>query len=67
MCFYIFDIVVIWLELFSRWDDEYLDVPYALVVTIEDVSNTLDVYSEIELLNRYRPLNTMRIRLDNQQ
>lgn len=57
----------IWLELFSRWDDEYLDVPYALVVTIEDVSNTLDVYSEIELLNRYRPLNTMRIRLDNQQ
>ena len=44
----------IWLELFSRWDEENIDVPYALAVTIEDVSNTLDVYSEIEALNRYR-------------
>ncbi|BAE85194.1 S8 family peptidase [Desulfitobacterium hafniense] len=57
----------IWLELFSRWEEEHLDIPYALAVTIEDVSNTLDVYSEIEVLNRYRPLNTLRIRLDNQQ
>ncbi len=57
----------IWLELFSRWEEEYLDVPYALAVTIEDVSHTLDVYSEIELLNRYRPLNTLRVRLENQQ
>jgi len=55
----------IWLELFSRWDDREDDVPYALVVTIEDVSKTLDVYSEIEALNRYRALNTIRIRVDS--
>jgi len=54
----------VWLELFSRWDDRNDDVPYALVVTIEDVSRTLDIYSEIELLNRYRALNTIRIRVD---
>jgi hypothetical protein len=40
-----------------------LDVPYALIVTIEDVSGTLDLYSEIEALNRYRPINEIRIRL----
>ena len=56
----------IWLELFSRWDEENIDVPYALAVTIEDVSNTLDVYSEIEALNRYRAINTLRLRLDSQ-
>ena len=54
----------VWLELFSRWDDKNDDVPYALVVTIEDVSGTLDVYSEIEALNRYRALNTVRIRVN---
>jgi len=54
----------IWLELFSRWDEENIDVPYALAVTIEDVSNTLDVYSEIEALNRYRSINTLRLRVD---
>ena len=56
----------IWLELFSRWDDENLDVPYALAITIEDVSNTLDVYSEVEALNRYRAINTIRLRVDSQ-
>lgn len=55
----------VWLELFSRWDDKNEDVPYALVVTIEDVSGTLDVYNEVEALNRYRPMNTLRIRVDN--
>ena len=55
----------IWLELFSRWDDKDNDVPYALVVTIEDVSRTLDIYSEIEALNRYRTLNTIRVRVDS--
>ena len=54
----------VWLELFSRWDDKMDDVPYALVVTIEDISGMLDVYSEIEALNRYRELNTIRIRVD---
>lgn len=56
----------IWLELFSRWDEENIDVSYALVVTIEDVSNTLDVYSEVEALNRYRAINTLRLRVDSQ-
>lgn len=56
----------IWLELFSRWEDENIDVPYALVVTIEDVSNTLDIYSEIEALNRYQALNTLRLQLSHQ-
>lgn len=55
----------VWLELFSRWDDKNDDVPYALVVTIEDVSGTLDVYSEVEVLNRYRALDTIRIRVNN--
>ena len=55
----------VWLELFSRWDEKDNDVPYALVVTIEDVSGTLDVYSEVEVLNRYRALDTIRIRVDN--
>jgi len=54
----------VWLELFSRWDDGNVNVPYALVVTIEDVSRTLDVYSEIEALNRYRALNTIRIKVN---
>ena len=56
----------VWLELFSRWEDEDIDVPYALVITIEDVSNTLDIYSEIEALNRYRAINALRLRYDSQ-
>jgi hypothetical protein len=55
----------VWLELFGRWDMKEADVPYALVVTIEDVSGTLDIYSEIEALNRYRPINEIRVRLEN--
>ena len=54
----------IWLELFSRWDEENLDVPYALVATIEDVSGTLDVYSEVQAQNRYQLANTLRIKVD---
>jgi hypothetical protein len=55
----------IWLELFSRWDNQDSDVPYALVVTIEDVSGTLDLYSEIEGLNRYRSMNAVRLMVAN--
>ncbi len=55
----------VWLELFSRWDDKNVDVPYALVITIEDVSSTLDIYSEIEALNRYQAINTIRLRVEN--
>lgn len=54
----------VWLELFSRWDDVDTDVPYALVVTIEDVSGTLDVYSEVQAQNRWQALNTIRIKVD---
>ena len=54
----------IWLEMFSRWEAVDQDVPYGLVVTIEDVSDTLDVYSEIEALNRYRAMNTLRLRVN---
>ena len=54
----------IWLELFSRWDNQEMDVPYALVATIEDVSGTLDVYSEIQAQNRWHALNTLRIKVD---
>lgn len=56
----------VWLELFLRWEEENIDVPYALVVTIEDVSNTLDVYSEVEALNRYHAINTIRLRYNAQ-
>lgn len=52
----------VWLELFGRWDMKEVDVPYALIVTIEDVSGKLDIYSEIEALNRYRPINEIRLR-----
>jgi hypothetical protein len=52
----------IWLELLGRWDKKEVDVPYALVVTIEDVSHSLDIYSAIEVLNRYRPINEIRVR-----
>lgn len=54
----------VWLELFSRWDDKDTDIEYALVVTIEDLSETLDVYSEIEALQRYRALTSVRLRIN---
>jgi len=53
----------VWLELFSRWDEDNSEVPYALVATIEDVSGTLDVYSEIQAQNRYQAVNTIRIKV----
>ena len=53
----------VWLELFARWDEDNSEVPYALVVTIEDVSGTLDVYSEIQAQNRYQAVNTIRIKV----
>lgn len=54
----------IWLELFSRWDNENMDVPYALVATIEDIGGTLDVYNEIKIQNRFRSINDIRIKID---
>ncbi len=55
----------IWLELFSRWENANIDVPYALVATIEDISGTIDVYSEVQAQNRWRALNTLRIKIDS--
>lgn len=54
----------VWLELFSRWDDENINVPYALAVTIEDMSGALDVYSEVQAQNRYHAVNTLRLKVD---
>lgn len=52
----------IWLEMFGRWEDGNNDVPYALIVTIEDMSGNLDIYNEVELLNRYQAINEVRLR-----
>lgn len=54
----------IWLELFARWDFTDIEVPYALVVTIEDLSGDLDIYNEIKAQNRYRELNILRERIE---
>ena len=53
----------IWLELFSRWEFQDDDVEYALVVTIEDTSHSLDIYNEISVQNRYRPISGVRVRV----
>lgn len=53
----------IWLELFSRWEFQDDDVEYALVVTIEDTSHSLDIYNEILVQNRYRPISEVRVRV----
>lgn len=53
----------IWLEMFSRWEEKLADLPYALVVTIEDMSESLDIYQDIASLNRYSPVNTIRIKV----
>lgn len=55
----------VWLQLFSRWGEYQADVPYALVVTIEDMSESLDIYQEIVNLNRYRAVNTLRLKLQS--
>lgn len=53
----------IWLELFSRWEFQEEDVEYALIVTIEDMSHSLDIYNEIEIQHRYRPMSEVRVRI----
>lgn len=54
----------VWLELFTRWgieNDE--EIPYALVVTVEDLTQTNDIYSEIirETAGRFQPISNVRI------
>lgn len=56
----------IWLETCSRWDEDKTDISYALVVTIEDLSGTLDIYNEIQAQNRYQALVDTRVRTNIQ-
>ncbi|MEA1961456.1 MAG: S8 family serine peptidase [Bacillota bacterium] len=54
----------VWLELFTRWDvEDTLNIPYAIAITIEDLSKSLDIYNEvlIETKGRYQPMSTVRI------
>lgn len=55
----------IWLELFGRWSQKNIDVKYALVVTIEDLSGNLDIYNPIRNTGRYRSLNEIRVKVSN--
>lgn len=55
----------VWLELFARWELKDENVPYALVVTIEDLSGQLDIYQEIKAQNRFRTIAPVRIRVKN--
>lgn len=52
----------VWLEMFGRWDEGNTDIPYALIVTIEDMSGSLDIYNEIQNQNRYQAINQVRVR-----
>ncbi|MEN6326008.1 MAG: S8 family peptidase [Syntrophomonas sp.] len=54
----------VWLELFTRWEvGDTLNIPYAIAITIEDLSKTLDIYNAIQLeaSGRYQPMSTVRI------
>ncbi len=54
----------IWLELFTRWEvEDTLNFPYALAITIEDLSKSLDIYNDIlvESEGRFKPMSTVRI------
>lgn len=54
----------LWLDLSTRWDvpDNY-EVPYALAITIEDISGSLDLYSSVlqEAKGRFIPMNELPI------
>jgi hypothetical protein len=54
----------IWLELFTRWgvaDDE--EISYSLVITIEDLTQSGNMYSQIirETAGRFRPVASTRV------
>lgn len=54
----------VWLELFTRWEiDGEQNIPYALAVTIEDMTQSNDIYNEIliETQGRFPAVNTIRI------
>ena len=54
----------VWLELITRWgikDDE--EIPYSIVITIEDLTASDNMYSEIvkETAGRYTPVQPVRV------
>jgi hypothetical protein len=54
----------IWLELFTRWgvaDDD--EIPYSLVITVEDLTEAGNLYSEIikETAGRFTPVQPVRV------
>ena len=54
----------VWLELFAKWDiDEDTEIPYHLVITIEDLTRTNNIYEAIirESAGRFKPISTIRI------
>lgn len=56
----------VWLQPFARWDTPNdQPIPYALVVTIEDTSNQLDLYNQIQVEtgSRYTATVGTRVRV----
>lgn len=54
----------VWLDLFTKWEvDEDLEIPYYLVITIEDMTHTNNIYQAIlqESAGRFRPVENVRI------
>lgn len=54
----------VWLELFAKWDiDEDTEIPYHLVITIEDLTRKNNIYEAIirESAGRFKPISTIRI------
>lgn len=54
----------IWLELYTRWgiaDDD--EIPYSLVITVEDLTESGNMYSEIvkETAGRFTPVQPVRV------
>ncbi|OCZ54236.1 S8 family peptidase [Dehalobacter sp. TeCB1] len=54
----------VWLDLSTRWGTENdVEIPYALVITIEDLTKTNDIYAAImaEAEGRFQPITSIRI------
>ena len=54
----------VWLDLFTKWDvDENMEIPYYLVITIEDLTKTNNIYEAIiqESAGRFKPIETVRV------
>lgn len=54
----------IWLDLFTKWDiNDDDEIPYRLVVTIEDLTRTNNIYEAIiqESAGRFQPIETVRL------